>query len=243
MNGAPWVVQAVVHPAGPCGSAYEFANAATPGESNRASGSGVTLFQPRCGIRTFAGSRRQVPAMMPSPATPGVSSLASQSICIPRHTPSSGVPRAATSRMTVSRPAERSAAMPAPNAPTPGRTRRAAVRTTSGSAVTVMVAFRRWNAPVIEARFATRESTITSSLTRLPQRPLGGWHVVERCDLHGLPQGEGNGLERRFRAMVVVVPFDDLDVQRESRCRGERAQHVRHVLAGQTANRFPAETQ
>src|SRR5207247_3546511 len=134
-------------------------------------------------------------------------------------------------------------ALPAPDAPTPGRTTRAAVRTTSGSAVTAIVAFRRRNAPAIEARFATRESTITSSLTRLPQRPLGGWHVVERGDLYGLPQGEGNGLERRFRAMVVVVSLDDLDAQRESRCRRERAQHVRHILAGQTANRFPAQTQ
>src|SRR2546425_7165954 len=45
--------------------------------------------------RTSSGSRRQVPGMTPSPATPGASSLASHSICMPRHTPRRGVPRAA----------------------------------------------------------------------------------------------------------------------------------------------------
>src|SRR3989442_351593 len=237
MNGTPCVVQAVVHPAGPSRSAYEFANAATPGVSKRASGSGVTLFQPRCGIRTCGGSRPQVPAMTPSPATPGVSSLASHSICMPRQMPRTGVPRDAWSRMTVSSPLDRSAAMPAPNAPTPGRTMRVASRAIVGSAVTTIVALSLRNAPAIEARFATPESTITTSLTaRAAERALGGRHVVESRLRGRLPQGERCRLERGFSPVMVVLALQDVHVERHPAGCGERAQHVRDVLAREPAN-------
>src|SRR5438094_206122 len=91
---------------------------------------------------------------------------------MPRQTPSSGVRRAATSRIAVSSPRARSDVIPAPNAPTPGRTRRAAPRAIAGSAVTSTAAPSRRNAPAIDARFATPESTITTSLTRRAQRAI-----------------------------------------------------------------------
>src|SRR5712691_4155642 len=103
--------------------------------------------------------------------------------------------------MTVSRPRDRSPAIPVPNAPTPGRTTRAASRTTAGSALTTGVTPRRRNAPAIDARFATPESTITT------ERPLGGRHVVEPRSRDRLPQRERRGLERRFGPVVVVLPL------------------------------------
>src|SRR6266576_6646671 len=100
--------------------------------------------------------------------------------------------------MTVSRPRDRSAAIPAPNAPTPGRPMRAAARTIAGSAETVTPALRRRIAPAIDARFATPESTITT------ERPLRGRHVVEsrRCDR--LTQRQRGRLERGFGAVMVI---------------------------------------
>ncbi len=47
MNGTPCVDRAGVQPAGLSRNAYEFANAATPADKNRAPCSGTTQFQPR----------------------------------------------------------------------------------------------------------------------------------------------------------------------------------------------------
>ena len=64
--------------------------------------------------------------------------------------------------------------MPVPNAPTPGKTMRAASLTVAGSAETTTPALRRRNAPAIDARLATPESTITTSLTTgSSERPFG----------------------------------------------------------------------
>src|SRR5258708_35902165 len=137
--------------------------------------------------------------------------------------------------MTVSRPRDRSAAMPAPNAPTPGRTMRAASRTIAGPALTTGVTPRRRNAPAIDARFATPESTITT------ERPLGGRHVVEsrRCDR--LPQRERRGLERGLGSMMVVHTLEHVHMQCHPTGRSERAEHVRDVFARELANRFAAQ--
>src|SRR5437762_11020058 len=172
---------------------------------------------------------------MPSPVTPGVSSLPSHSSCMPRQIPRIGVPRDAWSRMTASRPRDRNAAMPIPTAPTPGTTTRAASRTTAGSALTTGVTPKRRNAPAIDARFATPESTITT------ERPLGGRHIVEPRSRDRLPQRERGRLERRFGPVVVVLPFQHVHVQRHPTGRSERTQHVRDAFAREPANRLAAQ--
>src|SRR5438552_1619768 len=146
--------------------------------------------------------------------------------------------------MTASRPWDRSAAMPAPNAPTPGKTMRAASRTIAGSAETTTPALRRRNAPAIDARFATPESTIVTSLTaRASERAFGGRHVVESREGDRLTQRERGRLERRFGAVMVVVALQHVHVQRgPARC-GERAQHMSDVLAREPANSLPAQAE
>src|SRR6266478_505947 len=144
--------------------------------------------------------------------------------------------------MTVSRPRDLNAAMPVPNAPTPGRTMRMASRMMAGSAETTTPALRRRNAPAIEARFATPESTIVTSLTaRAPERALGGGHVVESREGDRLTQREGGRLERSFDAVMVVVALQHVHVQRGPARRGKRAQHMRDVLAREPANGLPAQ--
>src|SRR5712671_925364 len=103
--------------------------------------------------------------------------------------------------MTASRPRELIADIPAPNAPTPGRTTRAAARTIAGSALTTAVTPIRRNAPAIDARFATPVSTITT------ERPLARRHVVESRLRDRLPQRERGGLERGFGPVMVVLAF------------------------------------
>src|SRR6266699_1108534 len=137
--------------------------------------------------------------------------------------------------MTVSRPRDRSAAMPAPNAPTPGKTMRAASRTIAGSALTTGVTPRRRNAPAIEARFATPESTITT------ERPLGGRHVIESREGDRLTQSQCGRLERGFGAVMVVVTLQHVHVQRCPARRRERAQYMRDVLAREPADTLPAQ--
>src|SRR5213082_1089557 len=239
-NRTPWVVHATVQPAGASRRAYEFANAAIPVAMSPCSDWAVTVFQPRCGTRTSAGSRRQVPAITPSPATPGVSSLASHSICMPRQMPRRGVPRATTSVIAASRPCARSAPSPAPNAPTPGSTTRDACRTAAGSRVTATLAPSRPNPLVIDARLATPESTMTTSAI---ERPLGGRHVVVAGAGDRLLQGEGRRLERSLGLVMIVLALEHVDVQRQARRDGERAQHVRDVLAREPPDRLPSEVE
>src|SRR5438477_3898040 len=146
--------------------------------------------------------------------------------------------------MTVSRPRDRSAAMPAPNAPTPGKTMRAAARTIAGSAETTTPALRRRNAPAIDARFATPESTIVTSLTaRSSERAFGGRHVIESRRRHRLPQRERRSLERGLRAVMVVVALQHVHVQGRPARRRERAQDMRDVLACEPANSLPAQAE
>src|SRR5436189_3849270 len=234
-----------LQPAGASRSAYEFANAATP-VATSPSPAAVTAFQPRCGTRTSSGRRRQMPGMTPSPATPGASSLASHSICIPRHTPRSGVPRAAAWVTAWSSRRARRAPSPAPNAPTPGSTTRGASRTTPSSPVTTTDAPRRRNALAMDARFATPESTMTTSDIApppLPKHSLGGGHIVEAGARHRLLQREGRRLERRLGAVVIILALQHVDVQREPSCGRQRAQDVRDVLAGEPAERFAGDVE
>src|SRR5258705_8274675 len=146
--------------------------------------------------------------------------------------------------MKVSRPRDRSAAMPAPNAPTPGRTRGAAARTIAGSAETTTPALRRRNAPAIDARFATPESTIVTSLTaRASERALGGRHVVESRHGDRLTQRQRGRLERGFGAVMVVVALQQVHVQGRPARRRERAQYMSDVLAREPANSLPAQAE
>src|SRR5207245_6108787 len=58
---------------------------------------------------------------------------------------------------------------------------------------------------VMDARFATPESTMTTSVIApplLPERAFGGGHVVEAGAGHRLLQREGGRLERRLGAVV-----------------------------------------
>ncbi len=64
------------------------------------------------------------------------SSDSSKSICIPTHTPSSGVPCATRSRTSASKPRSPSADMHARKAPTPGSTSLSAPRSTRSSELT-----------------------------------------------------------------------------------------------------------
>src|SRR2546426_741468 len=244
-NRTPCVVQAGTQPAGAARNAYEFANAATP-VATSPSPAAVTAFHPRCGTRTSSGRRRQMPGMTPSPGTPGASSLASHSICIRRHTPGSGVPRAAAWVTAWSSRRARRAPSPAPNAPTPGSTTRGASCTTPSSPVTTTFAPRRRNALAIEARFATPESTMTTSVIApplLPERAFGRGHVVEGGAGHRLLQREGRRLERRLGAVVIVLTLQHIDVQREPSRGRQRAQDVRNVLAGEIADRLAGEVE
>src|SRR5438094_2053731 len=203
----------------------------------------VTAFQPRCGTRTWSGSRRHAPAIRPSPGTAEVSSLPSHSICIPRHTPSSGVPRATVSAIARSSPPPppaRSANSPAPKAPTPGSTTRRAAATTLGSSVTTTLVPSRRNALPIDARFATPEFTMTRSGI---ESSLGGRHVVEARAGDRLLEREGGCLEGRLGPVVVVLTLQHVDVQREPPRGRERAQDVGDVLAREAADRLPAQTE
>src|SRR5438874_2863425 len=139
--------------------------------------------------------------------------------------------------MTVSSPRERRAIMPAPNAPTPGRTIRAASRTIAGSAVTTGVTPRRRNAPAIDARFATPESTITT------ERPLGGRNVVESRARDRLPQRERGRLERGFGTVMVVLALQHVHVERRPAGSSERTQYVRDVLAREPADCLAAQAE
>src|SRR5437879_8799622 len=146
--------------------------------------------------------------------------------------------------MTASRPRDRSAAMPVPNAPTPGKTMRAASLTVAGLAETTTPAWRRRNAPAIDARFATPESTIVTSLTaRASERAFGGRHVVESRHGDRLTQRERGRLERGFGAVMVVVTLQHVHVQRCPARRSQRAQHMRDVLAREPADSLPAQTE
>src|SRR5437667_2352260 len=160
--------------------------------------------------------------------------------------PRSGVPRAAAWVTAWSSRRARRAPSPAPNAPTPGSTTRGASCTTPSSPVTTTFAPRRRNALAIEARFATPESTMTTSVIApplLPERAFGGGHVVEAGAGHRLLQREGGRLERRLGAVVIVLTLQHVDVQREPSRGRQRAQDVRNVLAGETADRLAGEVE
>jgi len=156
---------------------------------------------------------------------------------MPRQMPRSGVPRAARSRMTVSRPWERSAAMPAPNAPTPGRTMRAASRTLRDRPVTTTLALSRRKAPAIDARFATPEIHDHHVTHNVPfvegtsSKPEAPQPVGERA----------RSPERGFGAVMVVVTLQHVHVQRCPARRGERAQYMSDVLRTRAADSLPAQ--
>ena len=80
-------------------------------------------FHPICGILrpSLSGILSISPFRIPSPSTPGVSSLRSNNNCKPRQIPRKGVPFAVTSLITSSSPYCLSLLIASPNAPTPGR--------------------------------------------------------------------------------------------------------------------------
>ena len=59
----------------------------------------------------------------------------------------------------------------------------------------------------------------------------------------GLADGEGQGLERRLDAVVVVLPAQDVDVHRAPRRGGERLHEVAQVLRRDGADVFAAQTE
>src|SRR2546427_827731 len=104
---------------------------------------------------------------------------------------------------------------PAPNAPTPGSTTRAPSCTTPSSPVTTTFAPRRRNALAIDARFATPESTMTTSVIApplLPERAFGGGHVVEAGAGHRLLQRAVERLSQRQRTIFGRVVVVDTEV-------------------------------
>src|SRR6266566_4402996 len=145
--------------------------------------------------------------MTPSPEMRGDSSLPSHSICIPRHTPSSGVPRATASVIALSSRRARSAASPAPKAPTPGNTTRRAAATTPASSVTTTLEPSRLNALVIDARLATPEFTMTTSGI---ESPLGGRHVVEARAGDCLLECEAGRLPAQSQLHLRVGPSREI---------------------------------
>src|SRR6266496_6837385 len=119
---------------------------------------------------------------------------------------------------------------------------RAAARTIAGSAETTTPALRRRNAPAIDARFATPESTIVTSLTaRASERALGGRHVVESRRGDRLTQRQRGRLERGVGAVMVVLALQHVHVQGRPARRRERAQYMSDVLACEPANTLPAQ--
>ncbi len=67
--------------------------------NNAESRSGRSPFQPMCGTDSApAGKRSTTPGITPSPATPGDSSLPSNSDCSPMQMPKNGRPAARYSR-------------------------------------------------------------------------------------------------------------------------------------------------
>src|SRR5256886_286849 len=141
---------------------------------------------------------------------------------------------------------QRRAARAPQNRPTPASTPRGAPCTTPSSPVTTTFAPRRRTALAMDARFATPESTMTTSVIApplLPERAFGGGHVVEAGAGHRLLQREGGRLERRLGAVVIVLTLQHIDVQREPSRGRQRAQDVRNVLAGETADRLAGEVE
>ena len=86
-----------------------------------------------CGIfsPSFFGIRTICPSKIPSPFTPGLSSLASKSTCIPRQIPSRGICLLAASFNTSDSLNRSRFSMASPNDPTPGRMIRSAFRISS----------------------------------------------------------------------------------------------------------------
>jgi hypothetical protein len=111
------------------------------------------VFQPICGSRTVSGKRVMRPGTIPSPSTPGDSSLPSKSICIPTQIPRNGRPSVAAERVTTSRPLARSARMHAPKLPTPGSTTASAASISPASVVSRASAPRCWSAFSADRRF------------------------------------------------------------------------------------------
>jgi len=55
--------------------------------------------------------------------------------------------------------------------------------------------------------------------------------------------GQREGLEGGFRAVVIVLAAQHVDVQGKPRGDGERTKHVRDIFTGEPADGFPAEAQ
>ncbi len=122
---------------------------ASPRPSVSASSRSIaTRFHPMCGS-LGASSGVTSPGSRPSPAAPSCSAEASNSSCMPRQIPSTGVPLSARSRITSSSPSARSRRIASGNAPTPGTTTASAERISSWSAV------RRTSAPTCSSAFST----------------------------------------------------------------------------------------
>ncbi len=91
-------------------------------------------FQPMWGTESLAeeSKRLMVPLMMPSPFTPGVSSLPSNSVCMPRQIPKKGRSARMYSRKGWVKPLASRTSMALPKLPTPGKTITSAELISSG---------------------------------------------------------------------------------------------------------------
>ena len=208
---------------------------------------GVTRFQPSCGTRTPSGEAgHAAPAGRRGRGTPGLSSLSSPSSCSPRQTARVGRPAATRSRSASTRPAPvEPLACAAAKAPTPGSTSglgaspdRPAPR---GSGRAAGPGARRRPPPRRGSPCRCR-TMITAD--RGIKHPLGARHVVIAVTVgHRLAQRQGQGLEGGLGAVVVVARRAARPRAAWPRRRGERAQHVPHVLAGQRADRLAPQAE
>lgn len=72
----------------------------------------------------------------------------------------------------------------------------------------------------------------TAGLPTGSQYALGARYVVSSRSLDGLPDSYRKGLERRLGFVVVILPFEHLNVQRHTRGDGEGLEYVWEHLGG-----------
>src|SRR5713226_3955204 len=81
------------------------------------------------------------------------------------------------------------------------------------------------------------------SRRRRSQDALCRRHLVAARAGHGLAQGQRNGLERGFRAVVIVLAAQHVDVQGEARRGGEGTENVCDVLTRESTDDIATESQ
>ena len=132
--------------------------------------------------------------------------------------------------------------MAAPKLPTPGRTTCVASSIIAASSASRARAPSRSSAARTDARFAVPVgTTITSGALTAP--PWCSAPDPDPSSAHRLTQRQRRGLERRLGAVVVVGAAQHIDVQRHAPGGRKREKEVRHVLAGEVAERLALQTE